>query len=119
MSLADILKTTFRKSQDISYNNSSGYPQAWRCGTRQENTSMITPSFIQALNSTGNCTIRWLSSTGQFNGATETSRNITARVIERDTSREISYFLEDSRVFRARQQCHKLRQNAHQLGRQK
>ncbi|GFY27383.1 hypothetical protein TNCV_2070031 [Trichonephila clavipes] len=29
---------------------------------------------------------------------TETSRNITARVIERDTSGEIYYFLEDSRV---------------------
>ncbi|GFV28757.1 hypothetical protein TNCV_3987071 [Trichonephila clavipes] len=30
----------------------------------------------------------------------ETSRNITARVIERDTSGEIYYFLEDSRGFR-------------------
>ncbi|GFY30844.1 hypothetical protein TNCV_3120041 [Trichonephila clavipes] len=29
-------------------------------------------------------------------GATETSRNITARVIERDTSGEIYYILEDS-----------------------
>ncbi|GFU50525.1 hypothetical protein TNCV_4883931 [Trichonephila clavipes] len=29
--------------------------------------------------------------------ATETSRNITARVIERDTRRVIYYFLEDSR----------------------
>ncbi|GFT88781.1 hypothetical protein TNCV_906201 [Trichonephila clavipes] len=35
--------------------------------------------------------------------AIETSRNITARVIEYDTSREIYYFLEDSRGFRARQ----------------
>ncbi|GFU25278.1 hypothetical protein TNCV_1739281 [Trichonephila clavipes] len=38
--------------------------------------------------------------------ATETSRNITARVIERCTSREIYYFLEDSRGFRTRQQGH-------------
>ncbi|GFV17542.1 hypothetical protein TNCV_4028721 [Trichonephila clavipes] len=34
-----------------------------------------------------------------FTGAIETSRNITARVIERDTSGEIYYFLEDSRGF--------------------
>ncbi|GFT71727.1 hypothetical protein TNCV_1081911 [Trichonephila clavipes] len=34
---------------------------------------------------------------------TESSRNITARVIERDTSGEIYYFLEDSRGFRIRQ----------------
>ncbi|GFV07820.1 hypothetical protein TNCV_305681 [Trichonephila clavipes] len=40
--------------------------------------------------------------------AIETSRNITARVIERDTSGEIYYFLEDSRGFRT-----------HQHGRQK
>ncbi|GFT02623.1 hypothetical protein TNCV_1488151 [Trichonephila clavipes] len=38
--------------------------------------------------------------------ATETSRNITARVIERDTSGEIYYFLEDSRGFRTRQHGH-------------
>ncbi|GFV93290.1 hypothetical protein TNCV_386541 [Trichonephila clavipes] len=36
--------------------------------------------------------------------ATETSRNITARVIERDTSGEIYHFLEDSRGFRTHQQ---------------
>ncbi|GFT89644.1 hypothetical protein TNCV_3137371 [Trichonephila clavipes] len=36
-------------------------------------------------------------------GATETSRNITARVIERDTSGKIYYVLEDSRGFRTRQ----------------
>ncbi|GFY02049.1 DUF5641 domain-containing protein [Trichonephila clavipes] len=36
-------------------------------------------------------------------GATETSRNITVRVIERDTSGEIYYVLEDSRGFRTRQ----------------
>ncbi|GFT33077.1 hypothetical protein TNCV_4367991 [Trichonephila clavipes] len=36
-------------------------------------------------------------------GATEISRNITARVIERDTSGEIYYFPEDSRWFRTRQ----------------
>ncbi|GFV25636.1 hypothetical protein TNCV_1459511 [Trichonephila clavipes] len=35
-------------------------------------------------------------------GATETSKNITARVIERDNSGEIYYFLEDSRGFRTR-----------------
>ncbi|GFX83048.1 hypothetical protein TNCV_5001961 [Trichonephila clavipes] len=34
--------------------------------------------------------------------ATETSKNITARVIERDNSGEIYYFLEDSRGFRTR-----------------
>ncbi|GFT90011.1 hypothetical protein TNCV_3238421 [Trichonephila clavipes] len=38
-----------------------------------------------------------------FIGAIETSRNIAARVIERDTSGEIYYFLEDSRGFRTRQ----------------
>ncbi|GFV24496.1 transposable element Tcb1 transposase [Trichonephila clavipes] len=37
------------------------------------------------------------------NGVTETFRNITARVIERDISGEINYFLEDSRGFRTRQ----------------
>ncbi|GFT29351.1 RNA-dependent RNA polymerase 1 [Trichonephila clavipes] len=36
-------------------------------------------------------------------GVTETSRNITARVIERDTCGEIYYFLENSRGFRTRQ----------------
>ncbi|GFW04832.1 hypothetical protein TNCV_4880671 [Trichonephila clavipes] len=36
-------------------------------------------------------------------GATETSRNMTVRVIERDISVEIHYFLEDSRGFRIRQ----------------
>ncbi|GFX45199.1 hypothetical protein TNCV_3432471 [Trichonephila clavipes] len=35
--------------------------------------------------------------------AIETSRNITARVIERETSGEIDYFLEDSRGFQTRQ----------------
>ncbi|GFT62323.1 hypothetical protein TNCV_4717211 [Trichonephila clavipes] len=35
--------------------------------------------------------------------AIETSRNIAARVIERDTSGEIYYFLEDSRGLRTRQ----------------
>ncbi|GFU11764.1 uncharacterized protein TNCV_4969601 [Trichonephila clavipes] len=39
-------------------------------------------------------------------GAIETTRNITARVIERDTSGEIYYFLEDSRGFRTRQHGH-------------
>ncbi|GFU29202.1 hypothetical protein TNCV_278161 [Trichonephila clavipes] len=43
--------------------------------------------------------------------ATETSRNITARVIERDTRGDIYYFLEDSKGFRTRQ--------SRQLGRQK
>ncbi|GFU59466.1 hypothetical protein TNCV_1177131 [Trichonephila clavipes] len=43
--------------------------------------------------------------------AIETSRNIAARVIERDTSGEIYYFLEDSRGFRTRQQ----RQNGRQI----
>ncbi|GFV70143.1 hypothetical protein TNCV_2552871 [Trichonephila clavipes] len=38
-----------------------------------------------------------------FIDATETSRNITSCVIERDTSGEIYYFLEDSRGFRTRQ----------------
>ncbi|GFW17786.1 hypothetical protein TNCV_1133861 [Trichonephila clavipes] len=46
--------------------------------------------------------------------ATETSRNITARVIERDTSGEIYYFLEDSRRFRTRQYGCQSRQNGHQ-----
>ncbi|GFV82235.1 hypothetical protein TNCV_2791331 [Trichonephila clavipes] len=41
-----------------------------------------------------------------FIGAIETSRNITARVIERDTSGEIYYFLEDSRAFRTSQHGH-------------
>ncbi|GFU80140.1 uncharacterized protein TNCV_3031881 [Trichonephila clavipes] len=36
-------------------------------------------------------------------GAIESSRNVTARVIERDTSGEIYYFLEDSRGFRTHQ----------------
>ncbi|GFT86484.1 putative RNA-directed DNA polymerase from transposon BS [Trichonephila clavipes] len=35
-----------------------------------------------------------------FTGVIETSRNITARVIERDTSGEIYYFLEDSKISR-------------------
>ncbi|GFW53812.1 hypothetical protein TNCV_3939061 [Trichonephila clavipes] len=58
-------------------------------------------------------------------GATETSRNITTRVIERDTSGEIYYFLEDSRGFRTRQHGRQRRQNGRQsrqigrLGRQK
>ncbi|GFU94885.1 DDE_3 domain-containing protein [Trichonephila clavipes] len=47
--------------------------------------------------------------------AAETSRNTTARVIERDTSGEI-YFLEDSRGFRIRQHG---RQIGRQLGLQK
>ncbi|GFV19104.1 hypothetical protein TNCV_3223221 [Trichonephila clavipes] len=33
----------------------------------------------------------------RFDGVAETSRNITARVIERDVNREIHYFLEESR----------------------
>ncbi|GFW44729.1 hypothetical protein TNCV_4482741 [Trichonephila clavipes] len=37
-------------------------------------------------------------------------RNITVRVIERDTSGEIYYFLEDSRGFRTRQHGHQWRQ---------
>ncbi|GFX01272.1 hypothetical protein TNCV_3729411 [Trichonephila clavipes] len=41
----------------------------------------------------------------------ETSRNITTRVIERDTSGEIYYFLEDSRGFRTHQHG---RQNSRQ-----
>ncbi|GFV22358.1 hypothetical protein TNCV_3924181 [Trichonephila clavipes] len=53
-----------------------------------------------------------------FIRATETSRNITARVIERDTSGEIYYFLEDSRRFRTRQHGCQLRQNCRQVGRQ-
>ncbi|GFU00549.1 hypothetical protein TNCV_3251001 [Trichonephila clavipes] len=44
--------------------------------------------------------------TAVYDGATETSRNITARVIERGTSGEIYYFLEDSRGFRTRQHGH-------------
>ncbi|GFT12291.1 hypothetical protein TNCV_4005471 [Trichonephila clavipes] len=36
--------------------------------------------------------------------AIETSRSIAVRVIERDISGEIYYFLEDSRGFRTRQQ---------------
>ncbi|GFU21119.1 uncharacterized protein TNCV_3501051 [Trichonephila clavipes] len=44
------------------------------------------------------------------NSATETSRNITARVIERDTSGEIYYFLEDSRGFPTHQNGHQRRQ---------
>ncbi|GFV07836.1 hypothetical protein TNCV_305841 [Trichonephila clavipes] len=40
---------------------------------------------------------------GTFEPQKETSRNITARVIERDTSGEIYYFLEDSRGFRTHQ----------------
>ncbi|GFX05703.1 hypothetical protein TNCV_3198201 [Trichonephila clavipes] len=43
-------------------------------------------------------------------GAIENSRNITARVIERDTSGEIYYFLEDSRGFRTRQRGRQSRQ---------
>ncbi|GFT43506.1 integrase_H2C2 domain-containing protein [Trichonephila clavipes] len=39
-------------------------------------------------------------------GAIETSRNITVRVIERDTSGEMYYFLEDSRGFRTHQNGH-------------
>ncbi|GFS86716.1 hypothetical protein TNCV_2407291 [Trichonephila clavipes] len=50
-------------------------------------------------------------------GTTETSRNITTRVIERDTSGEIYYFLEDSRGFRTRQSRKNGRQS-HQIGRQ-
>ncbi|GFT38011.1 hypothetical protein TNCV_1814881 [Trichonephila clavipes] len=47
-------------------------------------------------------------------GVTETSRNITARVIERDTSGEIYYILQDSRGFRTRQHGHQSHQNVHQ-----
>ncbi|GFX66603.1 hypothetical protein TNCV_1795141 [Trichonephila clavipes] len=46
----------------------------------------------------------------------EMQANITARVIECDTSGEIYYFVEDSREFRTRQQG---RQIDRQLGRQK
>ncbi|GFT95839.1 hypothetical protein TNCV_311911 [Trichonephila clavipes] len=49
--------------------------------------------------------------------ATETSRNITARVIERDTSGESYYFLEDFRGFRTRQQGRQRRQNGRQIDR--
>ncbi|GFX66271.1 hypothetical protein TNCV_342451 [Trichonephila clavipes] len=49
-------------------------------------------------------------------GATETSRNITARVIERDTSGEIYYSPEDSRRFRTHQHGRQLCQNSRQLG---
>ncbi|GFW41995.1 tigger transposable element-derived protein 1 [Trichonephila clavipes] len=48
-----------------------------------------------------------------FIGATETSRNITARVIELDANGEIHYILEESRGFRIRQHC---RQKRCQLG---
>ncbi|GFV78054.1 hypothetical protein TNCV_2081 [Trichonephila clavipes] len=50
--------------------------------------------------------------------ATETSRNKTARVIERDTSGDIYYFLENARGFRTRQHGHQSHQIGHQLGRQ-
>ncbi|GFU93565.1 hypothetical protein TNCV_948071 [Trichonephila clavipes] len=50
--------------------------------------------------------------------ATETSRNITARVIERDVNGEIPYFLEKSRGSRIRQHGRQGRQNGHQIGRQ-
>ncbi|GFX97017.1 hypothetical protein TNCV_1997491 [Trichonephila clavipes] len=56
-----------------------------------------------------------------FIDVTGTSRNITSRVIERDTSGEIYYFLEDSRGFRTRQHGCQLRQNgrqSHQIGHQ-
>ncbi|GFT93908.1 hypothetical protein TNCV_2133051 [Trichonephila clavipes] len=43
-------------------------------------------------------------------GATEISRNITARVTERDAIGEIYYFLEDSRGFRTRQHGRQLHQ---------
>ncbi|GFW96454.1 hypothetical protein TNCV_4357761 [Trichonephila clavipes] len=45
----------------------------------------------------------------------ETSRNITARVIERDTSGEIYYFPEDSKGFRTRQHGRQRRQNGRQI----
>ncbi|GFU36000.1 hypothetical protein TNCV_4191141 [Trichonephila clavipes] len=41
-------------------------------------------------------------------------RDIAARVIERDTSGEIYYFLEDSRGFRPRQHGRQCRQNGRQ-----
>ncbi|GFV27487.1 hypothetical protein TNCV_2540251 [Trichonephila clavipes] len=47
--------------------------------------------------------------------AAETSRNITARVIERDTSGEIYYFLEDSTGFRTYQHGRQWRQNGRQI----
>ncbi|GFX60106.1 transient receptor potential-gamma protein [Trichonephila clavipes] len=46
-------------------------------------------------------------------GVAETSRNITARVIERDVNGEIHYFLEESRGFRTHQHG---RQIVRQLG---
>ncbi|GFS58578.1 hypothetical protein TNCV_111801 [Trichonephila clavipes] len=51
--------------------------------------------------------------------AAETSKNITAHVIERDTSGKIYYFLEDSRGFRTPQDGHQSHQIVRQLGRQK
>ncbi|GFU97386.1 hypothetical protein TNCV_4741981 [Trichonephila clavipes] len=54
----------------------------------------------------------WLWLELLFFGAAENSRNITARVIERDTSGEIHYVLDESRGFRTRQ-------HGRQLGRQK
>ncbi|GFW44387.1 hypothetical protein TNCV_1748161 [Trichonephila clavipes] len=50
----------------------------------------------------------------RFIGTTETSGNITARVIERDTSSDIHYILEDSRGFRTRQHGRQSHQNGRQ-----
>ncbi|GFS57827.1 hypothetical protein TNCV_2909201 [Trichonephila clavipes] len=55
-----------------------------------------------------------LSAKLKFLSVAETSRNITTRVIERDVKREIHYFLEESRGFRARQHGHRFRQNGRQ-----
>ncbi|GFU43588.1 uncharacterized protein TNCV_3728311 [Trichonephila clavipes] len=54
-----------------------------------------------------------------WKSVTETSRNISARVIERDTSGEINYFLEDSRGFRTHQHGRQWRQNGRKPGLQK
>ncbi|GFY33738.1 hypothetical protein TNCV_4594501 [Trichonephila clavipes] len=54
-----------------------------------------------------------MSAIGLFIGAAETSRNITARVIERDVSGPLHKFLEEFRGFRTRQ--HR-RQKLYQFG---
>ncbi|GFU24677.1 hypothetical protein TNCV_3178221 [Trichonephila clavipes] len=48
-------------------------------------------------------------------GAAETSRSITTRVIERDVNGEIHYFLEESRWFRTRQHNAKMVANITKL----
>ncbi|GFU66371.1 phosphatase and actin regulator 2 [Trichonephila clavipes] len=60
-------------------------------------TSIITTYFF--IENVYEIPVQHKVSRGAYKSATETSRNITARVIERDTSGEIYYFLEDSRGF--------------------